>query len=306
MKFLRSAASPRNKKARKGHALNVGVTQKSRVRRENSPRTLTRLMVIGVFFAIVAGLVLATIRQSLAFLTDNPLYAIQSVSVQEPSFLTADEVISLSGVQNGDNLLRLSLVDVRKKILEHPNIREAAVMRRLPNVLRIEIKEREPLAQISIGKNYLVDGEGALLTWNDKFALREWPLIEGLDLKSSVVDNKIQSDPLTEVLQILKLFRGSVAATRMDIQIVRMDEPGGYLLETSKGFALRLRVGLKPEEVQVKFTQVVAVLEDLQKKGIAPAVLDLRFEDIVVTPIQAKAAAPAAGAGERPSKKTAR
>ena len=48
-------------------SLHVGMLQKAKWRRESSPRALTRLLVIGVFLAILAGVVLIGMRQSLAF-----------------------------------------------------------------------------------------------------------------------------------------------------------------------------------------------------------------------------------------------
>ncbi len=285
MNFLRSMGQrgvkgPRNS----GRQLNSGLLQKTRWKKENSPRTVTRLLVIGVFLAIVIGLTFTTVRQSLAFLADNPLYAIKTLDIAPPSYVSAAEIGALSGVSKGDNLLRLSLSEVRKRLLDHPNIKDALVQRLLPDVLRIEIKERVPVAQITIDKNYLVDGEGAVLTWNDKFAKMDLPLLEGVDLKSKVVDNKIQSETLCEVLSILQLFRSSVLMTRMDISKVKMDDAAGYLFLTNTQLGLRMSPGLRSAEIQEKFLQLSGVLEDLKKRGVVAETIDLRFKDIVVSP----------------------
>ena len=143
-------------------SLRVGMLQKAKWRRESSPRMVSRLLVIGVFLAILAGIVLVSMRQSLAFLTDNPLYAIVKLDIATPMYLTPEDVTALSGVSKGDNLLKLPIKEVRKRLMEHPNIKEAVVQRVLPNVLRIGVTEREPLAQINVGKSYLVDAEGSV------------------------------------------------------------------------------------------------------------------------------------------------
>ncbi len=294
MKFLTSLGSGRKKRHAKGVSLNVGgFAQKSKWRPENSPRTVTRLLVIGVFLAIAAGILFTTIRQSWAFITDNPLYAIRTIDIPDPVYLTVQEVMGLSGVSKGENILRCSIKDVQKRLLEHPNIKSAVVKRILPATLCIEIKEREPVAQINIGKNYLIDSEGTVLTWSDKFAAKSWTLIDGVDLKSKVVDNRIGSEPLMEVLQILKAFRTTVLAACLDITRVDMAAPGGYLFETSKGVSFRFGFGLEAPDIQEKFGQLTAVLDDLQKKSVAAEVVDLRFNDVVVTTKQANAKTPA-------------
>ncbi len=279
-------------------SLHVGMLQKAKWRREHSPRTVSRLLVVAAFFALVVGLLLMTVRQSLAFLTDNPIYAIRTLDIPEPTYLSARDIAALSGVSKGENLLRICLQEVRKRLLEHPNVRDAVVRRILPDVLRIEVKEREPLAQINIGKNYLVDLEGVVLTWNEKFGPQEWPVIEGLDLKSKVVDNKIQSEPLKEALALLKEFRGSVLLSRVDIKAVKLNQPGGYVFVCGRDISLRFPQGLRATDIQGKFTQLAAVMEDLQRKGVIPEIIDLRFNDIVVLP---KATAPGSGAGKKAS-----
>ncbi len=308
MRFLHSLSLRRKKNTRAGITLNFGLPAQGKWRRDSSPRTITRLLVVGLFFIVVTGLVLATIRQSMAFLTDNASYEIQALDIPEPAYMSVEDVTALSGVVKGANLLHLPIKEVRKRLLEHPNIKDATVLRIMPNVLRIEVKEREPLAQISIGKNYLVDAEGYVLTWNDKFGQTDWPLIEGLDLKSKVVDNKIQSEALADVLQILLSMRGSILMKLLDIKKVQVDLPAGYRF-LSGDVAIKMRPGLTPEEISDKFKKLAAVWEDLRKKGIAVDSVDLRFNDIVVTPKTAasKSAEHAAGrdkkAAEKPAKK---
>ncbi len=286
MQFWRSASGRKNAR-RPGHALNIGIG-KSKWRRENSPRIITRVLIVGVFFFLVGGLLLLGVRQSMAFLTENPQYAVTAIEIPDPAFLTADEVGALSGARLGDNLLRLPIRDIRKKLLEHPNIREASVTRLLPSTLRIEIKEREPMALISIGKNYLVDEEGAVLSWNEKFAEKPVPLIEGLDMKSKMADNKVQSDALRDALRILKMYQGALILTRMEIQKVKLDQEDGYLFWTDKGVCLKMAAGMDAQEIQEKLHQLLAVWDDLQKKGVAAETIDLRFTDVVVTPKEKK------------------
>ncbi len=286
MKFWRSASGRKNAR-RAGHALNIGIG-KSKWRRENSPRAVTRVLVIGVFFVLVGGLLLLGVRQSMAFLTENPQYAITAIEIPAPAFLTSDEVAALSGARLGDNLLRLPIRDIRKKLLEHPNIREASVTRLLPSTLRIEIKEREPMAQISIGKNYLVDEEGAVLSWNQKFAETPVPLVDGLDMKSKMADNKVQSEALRDALRILKIYQGALILTRMEIQKVKLDQEDGHLFWTDKGVCLKMAAGMNAQEIQEKLHQLLAVWDDLQKKGVAAETIDLRFTDVVVTPKEKK------------------
>lgn len=81
-------------------------------------------------------------------LYQNPLFAIDTIEVSPEYWVTAEQVRAWSGVRLGDNLLRVDVSRVRRDLELKPQIESASVERVLPSLLRLRVKEREPVARL--------------------------------------------------------------------------------------------------------------------------------------------------------------
>jgi cell division protein FtsQ len=108
--------------------------------------------------AAEAGLILSdlTIRASAqAGLT------VQDVLVQGRERTRSSDLLAALQIQRGDPILGLDLVAAKERIEALPWVREAAVQRRLPEQILLQISEREPIALWqNQGEFILVDAEG--------------------------------------------------------------------------------------------------------------------------------------------------
>ncbi|MFO7264769.1 MAG: FtsQ-type POTRA domain-containing protein [Bacillota bacterium] len=91
-----------------------------------------------------------------AFL-QSPYFAVAEVDVQGTSAVAAEEIVALTGVHAGDNLLALDLDAIAAGVEGHPRIQRAEVRRALPGVLRVTVTEYEPLLLV------VVNGEATAL-----------------------------------------------------------------------------------------------------------------------------------------------
>ncbi|MFM7804065.1 MAG: cell division protein FtsQ/DivIB, partial [Verrucomicrobiota bacterium] len=74
--------------------------------------------------------------------------AIRHIAVSREGLLGEDEVRRLTGVDPGRNALTVDLYQVRQSLLRHPRIEEARVEIEFPDVLRVSVRERVPVARL--------------------------------------------------------------------------------------------------------------------------------------------------------------
>jgi cell division protein FtsQ len=93
-----------------------------------------------------------------------PYFNIQQVDVTGNRRLSRAEVIEVSEIEDGINLLTVDLSAIAARLKRHPWIRFATVYRRFPGKLIIEIEERAPRAILASDKLYYVDEQAEFFT----------------------------------------------------------------------------------------------------------------------------------------------
>jgi cell division septal protein FtsQ len=113
-------------------------------------------------------------------LSDEPVFGLEKVVVGGSTRLSADEAMALAGLSRGMNLLHLDLGRASAALERLPFVRQAKVVRELPDTVRVEIEERRPAILVALGPLYVADEEGVLyrrLRPDERPAL---PLLTGL------------------------------------------------------------------------------------------------------------------------------
>ena len=107
-------------------------------------------------------------------------FALRDIRVNGADRISQDRVLHQAALKPGQNILSVNLSVVRKRLLAHPWISEAAVERVIPSGLRITIEEHRPLAILDVGRRFLVDDKGKVFKEYDSSDPRDLPLIVGL------------------------------------------------------------------------------------------------------------------------------
>jgi cell division protein FtsQ len=131
-------------------------------------RTTWGKLLLGVSILIVPGLLLALIIAVHSFLDHDPRFRVESsTSIQTigNSQLSRSDLLSVFGSDIGRNLFFVPLAKRRAALEQIPWVRQATVMRVLPNQLRVAIVERTPIAFVLVhGHVQLADADGVILT----------------------------------------------------------------------------------------------------------------------------------------------
>ena len=136
------------------------------------------LLLCGVLIAGLAVMVALGYQTA----TESEFFKVRSIEIRGNDKTPADDIrrivtseVERPGVWNAD------LADIKLKIEKFPFVKSAAVSRRLPAGIRVDVVERVPAAIVHLkAGDFLIDGEGAILaaaTGNEKdfpFILHGW------------------------------------------------------------------------------------------------------------------------------------
>lgn len=183
--------------------------RKRRRRRGGLGRLLRPLSVILAAGAVVAALTL--------------FFKVETIEVVGAGRYRAEEIISASGVEIGDNLILLNRYRISQQIYTSlPYITDVHPRPKFPSTLLIEITETRPVAAIrGAGGYWLVSGSGKLLEAVDEPTAGDYLLITGVEAVSPAVSEPLrlpEESPVTpdRLLELLNVMSEKDALTRAD------------------------------------------------------------------------------------------
>jgi hypothetical protein len=262
----------RNRRLRKRSILDV----KLRTRGARAARLRLVATALAVAVGTVAGLYGLWRGGELALerlVFQNESFQVRRIQVQNEGVIAAAEIVRWSGIKEGDNLLRLDLNRVQRYLELLPLIRSAAVERVPPDVLRIRVVEREPIARVMVPLldptgtgvtvvNYYLDQEGYVMGWADGIGggavhLRPnqvLPVLEGMPARELRSGRTTTMPEVNAALQLVATFSRSTMSQRVTIESVDLTVPGVIQVQSRAkvgGEVSRIRFGYEAWEEQL-------------------------------------------------------
>lgn len=125
-------------------------------------------------------------------------FKLERVHIQGASPMAQQAVLDATGLYKGQPILDLDLEQVRQSVARVGWVKEAQVVRLLPDTLVIAVKERETLAVWQTrGRIYVIDGGGRAIPEADPGRFPQLPLIvgEGANEAAAAILPAVQSRP---------------------------------------------------------------------------------------------------------------
>jgi len=204
---------------------------------------------------------------------------LSGIEVRGERYLSAAEVQSIAGLEQGADLFRLDLDRARQALLVHPRIAAAKVRRAWLRRARLDVTERTPVLLVQHGLPWEMDSTGVLFEPLAAGVVADVPLLTGASLEDLPAGAQVQTP---EVGRGLAWAR---ALSRPDLQL------GGRVSEIDVSerltTALVLTGGTRvltpawPPDLP-RLTALRVVLADLEKNGVRAEEVDLRFEHQVI------------------------
>lgn len=121
-------------------------------------------------------------------------FKVDQVVVSGNSRYSQDEIIAVSGVQQGDNLILLNKYQIAKELYSQlPYITDVRVNRNMPDQLLIEVTEtRAALALESGGAWWLISETGKVLDTAEASEVEDYLLLRGFAAEGIVIGQQLQ------------------------------------------------------------------------------------------------------------------
>lgn len=236
-----------------------------RVRRRN--RWLVLLAPLGRAAALVGA------PAALAFfLFGSPTFAFARVEVVGERRVESQWVEAALAPLKGENLLRLSLPAVEKLVRANPWVAEVRLEKRLPDRLRVAVRERHPAALLRTaeGLTVLDDAGRPIAPWQPGWGIGDLLLV------SLGTASEVDLGGALAIAGELARAAPSWAATLSEVEVLADDE---FRLDLGAlPFPLLVRAGTLGERLPT----LAALLPELDRRYPAIGAVDLRFERRIV------------------------
>ncbi|MDR2355420.1 MAG: FtsQ-type POTRA domain-containing protein [Clostridiales Family XIII bacterium] len=145
-----------------------------------------------------------------AFL-NAPLFDIRSITVENNAYYTSEQIIALTGVAPGENIFRISMREVRRKLLADPYILSVKMKRRLPGDLLVRVVERGEAAFVSDRGEFVIIDENGLVLRRTKTAplLTELGNLKPIEAEAGRPLVAEENAALTDTLDLLKKVKNA-------------------------------------------------------------------------------------------------
>ena len=227
---------------------------------------------------------------------NNTAFSIQSIDIQTDGIIPLNQILAGAGVKEGDNLLALDLLRIKRDLELLPLIQSAAVERVLPNSLKLRVIEREPVAQISgfqatspIGEvmttTFYIDEVGYVMLPLESSRQPGAPnlLWDPLPVLTGVVGTelrpgrRVESPQMYAALLLVAAFGRSPMAGLVDLKSIDLSSPQALVITTGQGNEVTF--GLSDMEMQLRRWRMVH--DYVHHEGKAIGTLDLSVSNNV-------------------------
>jgi cell division protein FtsQ len=281
------------------------VPQRGKVLRFRSlPRSVAGRVVLGVAtFAVLAavGVAFAEVRSYLLYDARFVVASSDDIQITGADHLTRDQILSVFGSDLERNIFRVSLGERQADLERLPWVAHATVMRLLPNVLRVQITERTPVAFVRQGSQIgLVDASGVLLDMPSDAAgdpHYSFPVLTGLTADESGSDRSAKMEVYEQFLHELD---GSGQRLTDSVSEVDVADPEDVkALIPSGGSDILVHFG--QEKFLQRYQEFEQHLQEWKKQYPKLASADMRYDGQIVLEMQGDGKPVEAGAVEKAS-----
>lgn len=236
---------------------------------------LLRYGSIAIVLLLTGGLLTASVH---AMMQSTPL-PLKRMEVHGTKRLTADEIIALSGLSVGQNMLKLHLKNIGQQVSANPWVASVKVQRFYPGTISISITERNPVAIINMGLLYYLDERGEPfkpLTPGDRL---DYPVITGFEeeeLAGEMPDGRAALKQACSLLAAIQQHGGFILTDLSEINYARGN---GFTIYTAAA-SLPIRIG--NDQFSDKLKRLEKIHQELTRQAPAIRAIDLDYNDRIV------------------------
>ncbi|MBN2029930.1 FtsQ-type POTRA domain-containing protein [bacterium] len=220
------------------------------------------------------------------WLSESDLFQIRKIEIEGNELFSDQEILDMGGLDLKADIWKVNLNKVGNQIGGQPFIEQVYIERLFPDILRINILEKHPVALLQFESTfYCIDREGLILP-SITGKNYDLPILSG-NFKGGIhVGSRVRGNVIGQGLQFINLVLNFCPSIYSQISEVVVGREEGLLLYTNQ---TTVPVWLGNEEYVRKIHYLKAILVELtiQEKFSQVRYIDLRFGDQVVVGIKA-------------------
>ncbi len=206
---------------------------------------------------------------------------INKILVKGNETIPDDTILKLSGVKSGEKLTGINLYEVRRRVESHRFVKQANVYTNLPDVLIIEIVERNPIAMVIFqDKIYYLDYEGYVIPYDEVKKVFAVPL---LDLDYKPVD--VFSDSLGKLRKQYEFIRLAMKENVYDL-ISEVNLKNGEFVVLAGDSAVIVFLG--NDNIEKRLVALRNFWEQEVQGKASPVYVDLRYDGKIYAKFKSK------------------
>jgi len=207
------------------------------------------------------------------------LFSLKSIEVVSGKHLTREEILGLTGIEPGKNLLRMNLKLMGERILQNPWVETVKINRYFPDAISITVAEREPVAIVNMSFIYYLDRKGNVFKVLQHGDNLDYPVITGFNEEELNNDPKGTKEALETTCELLKILREKGAFILADVSEIHYDKGFGFTLFTASG-ALPVKIG--SGDFHGKIERFARIYKDLLVQLPTIRYIDLDYKDKII------------------------
>lgn len=211
------------------------------------------------------GVLLIALMAAWQLATTAPELAVEKVEVMGTHRATAESITRLSGIQVGENILRLDTAAIERTIAAHPWVAKATVSRKMPRTVHIVIVEHEPVVLVALGHLYYANRAGEVVKRYTPGEREMLPVITGLEREAVEADNGEARERIVSAVAFLDELASVMGNDAPGIAEIHLDPLLG-LSFVARNEDLSVSLGHPPWRRGIE--RLVEVKRSLEAKGV--------------------------------------
>jgi len=237
--------------------------------RSNRKKRHSRHSILQSVFFIVLFLTAAYI------LVRSSIFEVREIRVSGNNILTEENIVSISGINPGENIFKLNLKETAQRFTGIPLIKSVNLSRRLPSTVEIRVVERRACALLPVDSGFIqVDDEGVCLQKGD-IQVNQLPVITGIKADIPAPGERIQSETLISALAVVKELSAALLTQLSEINVSE-DMAVAYTLDR-----IQCRFGTT-DDIKQKGEVLEKLLNELNTKDKIIEYIDLSCKEAPV------------------------
>jgi cell division protein FtsQ len=153
-----------------------------------------------------------------------PYFETKDIQVSGNESLTKKQILECIHYKTPENLININPRRIHQQLTQNPWIESANIHRELPHMLKIEIKEKKPLATLLFHEPLIIDKQGRVIKKQAPSETNKLPVVTGMSYTDLSLYNEPLSQKMILIIRVLTEKKQTLGLPQnMDINHVHID-----------------------------------------------------------------------------------